>query len=99
MPYQNHLHKLYLLPLECRRELKDLVLIFKDRADLVDVSHRDFFEETEIHNRTRNACKYNYHIPHIKQNYLKDLFYYRSIAAWNKLPIKDTKSISLKRKI
>ena len=38
-----------------------------------------------------NAYKCNYRIPCTKQNYLKHSFYYRSIAAWNKLPV-DIKS-------
>ena len=44
-----------------------------------------------IRHRTRNVCKFNYHIPCAKQNYLKHSFYYGSIAAWNKLPV-DIKS-------
>ena len=93
MPYKVRLLKLNLLPLEYRRYLKDLVLIFKARAGHVDLGHHDFCRQTEIHHCTRNACKFNYHIPCAKQNYLKHSFYYRSIAAWNKLPI-DIKSMN-----
>ena len=81
MSYKDRLLKLDLLPLEYRRNLKDLVLIFKAKAGHVDLGHHDFFRQTEIHHRTRNACKFNYHIPCAKQNYLKHSFYYRSIAA------------------
>ena len=91
MSYKDRLLKLNLLPLEYRRNEKDLVLIFKARAGHVDLGHHDFFRQTEIRYRTRNACKFNYHIPCAKQNYLKHSFYYRSITAWNKLPV-DIKS-------
>ena len=91
MSYKDRLLKLNLLPLEYRRNLKDLVLIFKATAGHVDLAHHDFFQQTEIHHRTRNAYKFNYHIPGAKHNYLKHSFYYRSIAAWNKLPV-DIKS-------
>ena len=40
--------KLNLLPLEYRRDLKDLVLIFKTKAGHIDLSsHQDFFHQTE----------------------------------------------------
>ena len=72
--YKDRLLKLDLLPLENGRDLKDLVLIFKAKAGHVDLGHHDFFRQTEIHHRTRNACKYNYHIPYANQNYLKHSF-------------------------
>ena len=65
--YKDRLLKLTLLPLEYRRELKDLVLIIKAKAGLVDLGHHGFFRQTEIHHRTRNACKFNYHIPYAKK--------------------------------
>ena len=43
MSYKDQLLKLNLLPLEYRRDLKDLVLIFKARAGHVDLGHHDFF--------------------------------------------------------
>ena len=64
--YKDRLLKLNQLPLEYRRELKDLVVIFKAKAGLVDLGHQGFFRQTEIHIRTRNACKFNYHIPYAK---------------------------------
>ena len=91
MSYKDRLLKLNLLQLEYRRNFKDLVLIFKAWAGHADLGHHDFFRQTEIHHRMRNACKFNYHIPCAKQRYLKHSFYYRSIAAWNKLPV-DIKS-------
>ena len=42
MSYKDRLLKLNILPLECKRNLKDLVLIFKARAGHVDLGHYDF---------------------------------------------------------
>ena len=72
--YKDRLLKLDLLPLENRRDLKDLVLIFKAKAGHVDLDHHDFFRQTKIHYRTRNAYKFSYHIPQANQNYLKHSF-------------------------
>ena len=41
--YKDRLLKLDLLRLENRRDLKDLVLIFKAKAGHVDLGHHDFF--------------------------------------------------------
>ena len=41
--YRDRLLKLSLLPLEYRREMKDLVLIYNARADYIDLGHHDFF--------------------------------------------------------
>ena len=83
--YRDRLLKLSLLSLECRREMKDLVLIYKARAGYIDLGHHDFF-------LFLTSSKLNYQIPHTKRNYLKLSFYYRSIDLWNKLP-RDIKSV------
>ena len=57
MSYKDRLLKLNLLPLEYRRDLKDLVRIFKVKAGHVDLGHQDFFRQTEIHQRTRNILQ------------------------------------------
>ena len=54
MSYKDRLLKLNLLPLEYRRDMKDLVLIFKPNAGHVDLGHQHVFRQTEIHHRTRN---------------------------------------------
>ena len=51
MSYKDRFLKLNLLPLRYRMDLKDLVLIFKAKG------YQDFYLQTEIHHRTRNACK------------------------------------------
>ena len=79
MSYRDRLLKLSLLPLEYRREMKDLVLIYNARAGHVNLGHQDFFCQTVVRQKTRNSSELNYQIPHAKQNYLKHSFYYRSI--------------------
>ena len=93
LSYRDRLLKLSLLPLEYRREMKDLVLIYNARAGYIDpLGHHDFFRQTVVRQKTRNSSELNYQIPHTKQNCLKHSFYYRSINLWNKLP-KDIKSV------
>ena len=92
MSYRDRLLKLSLLPLEYRRDIKELVLIYKARTGYADLGHQNVFRQTIVQQRTRNSCELNYQVPHVKQNYLKYSFYYRSIHAWNKLPT-DTKRV------
>ena len=51
MSYKDRFLKLNLLSLRYRMDLKDLVLIFKAKG------YQEFYLQTEIHHRTRNACK------------------------------------------
>ena len=83
MSYRDRLVKLSLLPLEYRREMKDLVLIYNARAGYIDLGHQYFFYQNVGLTKTRNSSELNYKIPHGKQNYLKHSFYYRSINFWN----------------
>ena len=84
MSYRDRLLKLSLLPLEYRREMKDLVLIYNARAGHIDLGHQDFFCQTVIRQKTRNLSELNYQIPHAKQNYLKhSLDYLLSIFGTN----------------
>ena len=70
MSYRDRLLKLSLLPLEHRREMKDLVLIHNARAGHVDLGHQDFFCQTVVRQKTCNSSELNYQVPHAKQNYL-----------------------------
>ena len=92
MSYRDRLLKLSLLPLEYRREMKDLVLIYNARAGHVDLGYKDFFCQTVVRQKTRNSSELNYQTPHVEQNYLKHSFYYRFINFWNKLP-RDIKNV------
>ena len=96
MSYRDRLVKLSLLPLEYRREIKDLVLIYNARASHIDLGHQYFFCQNVVRQKTRNSSELNYKIPHAKQNYLKHSFYHRSINFWNKLPT-DIKSVVTSR--
>ena len=73
-------------PLEYRREVKDLELIYNARAGHIDLSHQYVFYQTVVWQKTHNSSELNCQITHAKQNYLKYSFYYRSINLWNKLP-------------
>ena len=92
MSYRDWLVKLSLLPLEYRREIKDLALIYDARAGHIDLGHQYFFCQTVVRQKTHNSSELNYQILYAKQNYLKHSFYYRSINFWNKLPT-DIKSM------
>ena len=80
--YRDRLVKLSLLPLEYRREMKDLVLIYNARAGHIDLGHQYFFCQNVGLKKTRNSSEINYKIPRAKQNYLKHSFFYGSINFW-----------------
>ena len=65
--------------------MKDLVLIYKARADYIDLDHQYFFCQTVIRQKTHDSSELSYQIPYAKQNYVKHSFYYRPINFWNKL--------------
>ena len=60
MSYRDHLFKLPLLPLEYRREMKELVLIYQARADYIDLDHQDFFCQTVVRQKMRDSSELNY---------------------------------------
>ena len=88
MSYRDRLVKLSLLPLEYRREMKDLELMYNARAGHIGLGHQSwlFFYQTVVWQKTRNSSELNYQIPLAKQHYLKHSFHYRSVNLWNKLP-------------
>ena len=75
MSHRDHLVKLSLLPLERRREVKDLELIYNARAGHIDLGHQYFFYQTVVWQKMRNSSEVKYQVPHAKQNYLKHSFY------------------------
>ena len=77
MSYRDRLVKLSLLPLEYRREMKNVVLIYNARAGHIDLGHQYFFCQNVVRQKTRNSSELNYKIPHAKQNYLKHLSKWR----------------------
>ena len=80
MSYRDRLVKLSLLPLEYRREVKDLELIYNARAGHIDLGHQYVFYQTVEWQKMHNSRELNYQIPHTKQNYLKHSFYYTMIG-------------------
>ena len=78
--YKQRLLKLSILPLEYRRDLKDVILLFKSRLGLIDLQNNLLQQHSNVSNRvtTRNFSALNYRIPHARQNYLKYSYYYRA---------------------
>ena len=85
---KQRLLKLSILPLEYRRDLKDVILLFKSRLGLIDLQNNLLQQHSNVSNRvtTRNFSSLNYKIPHARQNYLKYSYYYRAPIIWNSLP-------------
>ena len=71
MSYRDRLFKLSLLPIEHKREMKDLVLVYTARAGSIGLCHQVFFCQIVVVQKTRNPSELNYQIPHAKQNYFK----------------------------
>ena len=69
MSYKDRLRKLNLLPLEYRRDLKD--------QGHVDLGHHDLFQQTEIHHRTRNSCKFTYLLSYVPLDMYKNTVKFR----------------------
>ena len=69
MSNRDRLVKLSLLPLEYRREVKDLELIYNARAGHIDLGHQYFFffYQTVVWQKMRNSSELNYQIPRAKQ--------------------------------
>jgi len=66
MSYRDRLVKFSLLPLESRREMKDLVLIYNARAGHIDLGQSYFFFQTVIRQKTRNSPEgIKYHMQNI----------------------------------
>lgn len=85
--YAERLIKTNLLPLEFRREITDLILLFKSRAGLISTDVNDFLCTFKPGYRSRNydVNNYNILIKH-KQDYFRKSFFIRSAELWNSLP-------------
>lgn len=94
MTYKERLVKLNILPLECRREISDLLLLFKSRNRLVTADVNNILDTFVSPYRTRNPHPSNYNptIKH-KQDYFRKSYFIRSALHWNDLP-SDSKDCS-----
>ena len=87
MSYTRRLARTNLLPLEFRREISDLMLLFKSRAGLIFTDVNDFLCTFEPKYRSRNYDINNYNlITKHKQDYYRKSFFIRSAELWNCLP-------------
>ena len=87
MCYKERLQKINLLSLEFRREISDLILLFKAKYNLITL---DITKHTCTFNpgyKSRNYDKNDFHliIKH-NQNYFRESYFVRSAKLWNSLP-------------
>lgn len=98
MSYTQRLIKLNLLPLEYRREISDLTLLFKCKFFLVSIDITQYYDTRVPHYNTRNSDVNNL-FPRInhKQDYFRNSFFPRSAKLWNALPpfVKACNSLSI----
>ena len=98
MSYPLRLQKLRLLPLEFRREISDLTLLFKSRNGLITMDVNKYLNTYVYCYRTRNYDPNNYNliIKH-KQDYFRKSFFIMVAELWNTLPsnLKTCNSITL----
>ena len=88
MSYTQRLIKLNLLPLEHRREISDLTLLFKCKNNLASIDTTQYYDTRIPHYNTRNSDVNNL-FPRMnhKQDYFRNSFFPRSAKLWNALPI------------
>ena len=94
MCYRERLIRLSILPLEYRREMNDLTLLFKSKLGCSGIIHSKYFKNvSDSSYRTRNFDPENYRVNYAKQDYLKYSFCNRVVVLWNKLP-RDIKTVN-----
>ena len=87
MDYKQRLIKLSVLPLEYRRQIRDLIFLFKIRTGLLDIDHSCFLKQTTSSRyNTRNFSYLNYHVRLARQDYFKYSYFLRVTVLWNDLP-------------
>ena len=98
LSYKERLISLDLMPLEFRRDLNDLLLLFKCRNGFVDVQFDKYLILNSSSYNTRNSDSNNYRpLTNHKQNYFTCSFSPICTNLWNNLPknFKCCSSISL----
>ena len=96
--YPDRLRNLGLLPLRFRRELKDLMLLFKCRCGTIHLNCEKYFSPVSSRYSTRNFDPNNLNIiTDHRQNYYRNSFFPRVIELWNNLPhdLKKCQSVSI----
>ena len=85
--YKERLQKINLLPLEFRREISDLILLFKVKYNLITLDITKHICTFNPGYKSRNYDKNDFHLT-IKhnQNYFRESYFVRSAKLWNSLP-------------
>jgi hypothetical protein len=86
MTYTERLITTNLLPLEFRREITDLMLLYKSKTALIPMDVNNFLlYEPGFRSRNYNENNYYFLLKH-KQQYFRNSFFVRSESLWNSLP-------------
>ena len=87
MCYKERLQKTSLLPLEFRREISDLILLFKAKYDLIGMDLTKYICTFNPGYKSRNYDENDFHliIKH-NQDYFRKSYFIRSAKLWNSLP-------------
>ena len=89
MSYTDRLHQLEILPLEFRRELYDLIFLFKCQNGLIHMNTSQYFNNRIHRSNTRNYDTNNlFPKENYKQDYFRNSYFPRSSRFWNDLPFK-----------
>ena len=96
MSYIERLQKAKLLPLEFRREISDLILLFKSKHRLItmDINKYIYTYNPSYQSRNYDENNFNIIIRH-KQDYFQNSYFVRTVKLWNNLPteLKATNSL------
>ena len=85
--YINRLDQLNLLPLDFRRQMHDLVLLFKYKTGTVTSNFGRFIHTATRQYRTRNFHQANFDLlSRHNQEYYCNSYFPRTVKSWNSLP-------------
>ena len=86
MSYIERLQKAKLLPLEFRREISDLILLFKSKHRLItmDINKYIYTYNPSYQSRNYDENNFNIIIRH-KQDYFQNSYFVRTVKLWNNL--------------
>ena len=97
MSYPERLVVTNLLPLEFRREISDLQLLYKAKMGLISMDINKYLSTYEPGYKSRrnyNVNNFHFVLKH-KQNYFKNSFFVRPANLWNNLPIELKSHVSI----
>ena len=84
LSYKDRLVKLQTTPLEYRRDIADLTLLYKYKCGRLNVDFSNFYKPVTSHYNTRRTDSSNLsNVFTHKQNYYQNSFFPRSVKLWN----------------